>query len=304
MSWRKGGLIYAPDGNRAWARSHALLPTPYRIDANRLRVYFAALDEHNYGRIGFADLDPGNPARVIAVAADPVLDIGEAGAFDDSGVVPSCILKVEDRLYLYYIGFQRAERVPYMLFSGLATAGTEGTVFTRHSRVPVLDRTSEEPFSRGAPFVCWENGVFRMWYWSCTHWTAGPKGMHYNNVLRHATSADGIHWIPDPESCLDPRGGDEFALGRPCVLRDGALYKMWYSIRSHTEFYKIGYAESADGVRWERRDDQVGITKSELGWDAVMICYGTVCDLEGTRVMFYNGTRHGSTGFGYAVWEP
>ena len=65
----------------------------------------------------------------------------------------------------------------------------------------------------------------------------------------------------------------------------------------------IGYAESDDGLHWVRKDAEVGTGKSDTGWDSEMICYPCVVDVKGRRYMFYNGNRHGSTGFGYAVLE-
>ena len=78
---------------------------------------------------------------------------------------------------------------------------------------------------------------------------------------------------------------------------------MWYSIRSTHEPYKIGYAESIDGLNWTRKDHLVGIHRSDTGWDSEMICYPCVIPFKGKYYMFYNGNRHGSTGFGYAIWE-
>jgi hypothetical protein len=34
-----------------------------------------------------------------------------------------------------------------------------------------------------------------------------------------------------------------------------------------------------------------------------MICYAAVIDVNGQRLMFHNGNRHGATGFGVAVLE-
>jgi len=48
--------------------------------------------------------------------------------------------------------------------------------------------------------------------------------------------------------------------------------------------YTMGYAESADGVRFERMDDKSGITKSSSGWDSEMICYPHVLVHKGTEV--------------------
>lgn len=306
MKWKKQGLIYAPSGERWWTRSHCLLPTPLLLGGDVLRIYFSSLDENNFGRIGYADLDIRNPKRVLAVTTEPVLDVGELGTFDDCGVVPSCAIKVRDEIYLYYVGFQRAERVPYMLFTGLAVnAPSDGSDFRRLMRTPVLDRTAAEPFSRGAPFVLFESGTYRAWYWSCSFWSSdGPRGVHYNNVIRHARSCDGVDWQADLDVCLEPAGGDEFALGRPCVVRDAGIYKMWYSVRSHTQGYRVGYAESRDGLSWQRLDQEAGIDVSAEGWDSEMICYPMVVDFGGSRHMFYNGNRHGATGFGWAVLEP
>ena len=39
------------------------------------------------------------------------------------------------------------------------------------------------------------------------------------------------------------------------------------------------------------------------GWDSKMICYAAVIDVKGQRLMFYNGNRHGESGFGVAVLE-
>ena len=139
MKWRKQGLIYAPGGDLWWAKTYAILPTAEVLHEKIIRVYFASLDENRYGRIGYVDLDAENPAGFCKLESpEPILDLGEAGTFDDSGVNPSCLLDVDGRKFLYYIGWQRCERVPYMLFAGLAVGGADGN-FTRYSRAPILD---------------------------------------------------------------------------------------------------------------------------------------------------------------------
>jgi hypothetical protein len=76
---------------------------------------------------------------------------------------------------------------------------------------------------------------------------------------------------------------------------------MWYSYRG--ESYRIGYAESHDGIQWTRRDEEAGIEVSDGGWDSEMICYPCVFDHEGQRYMLYNGNGYGKTGIGLAVLE-
>jgi hypothetical protein len=78
---------------------------------------------------------------------------------------------------------------------------------------------------------------------------------------------------------------------------------MFYSIRTRSKGYRIGYAESADGLKWERKDREVGIDVSESGWDSEMIAYSSVQKYKDKVYMFYNGNNLGETGFGYAELE-
>lgn len=300
MTWRKLGRVFAPSGELAWARSHTHLPTA-DLRGDRIRVYFAALDEHRYGRVGHVDVAADDPTRVVEVSSRTVLDLGPLGAFDDSGVTPSCVVEADGERRLYYIGWQRAERVPYMLFTGVATECADGT-FRRVRRVPVLDRTDAEPYSRSAPFVLRDGPTWRMWYWSCREWTTDESGLHYNNVIRYAESRDGIDWVAHPDVLIAPEGAD-YSIGRPWVVRSDAGYRMWYSIRSRGEPYRIGYAESPDGLAWTRLDDRAGIVRSADGWDSAMVCYPCVLDVGDVRYLFYNGNGHGATGFGVARWD-
>jgi hypothetical protein len=85
------------------------------------------------------------------------------------------------------------------------------------------------------------------------------------------------------------------------VIKEGGGYKMWYSYRGQS--YRIGYAESSDGIHWDRRDSQVGIDVSDSVWDSEKIEYPFVFDYGGDRYMLYNGNAYGKTGFGLAVLE-
>ena len=76
---------------------------------------------------------------------------------------------------------------------------------------------------------------------------------------------------------------------------------MWYSHRGET--YRIGYAESEDGLAWQRKDEEAGPDVSGAGWDSEMVEYPFVFDHEGERYMLYNGNGYGKTGVGLAVLD-
>jgi predicted GH43/DUF377 family glycosyl hydrolase len=301
LKWHKGGMIYVPDGTSSWAKVGAQLPTAEVVDGEVLRIYYVSKDSQGFGRIGYVDLSAHDPKQILEVGKEPVLDLGEVGTFDDSGVCPSTVVQVNGRRYLYYQGFQRSERVPYLTFTGLAISDGDALPFRKVSRVPITDRTDEEPFIRSTCSILRTGDAWKMWYVSTVKWTEDENGLHYICVIRYATSGDGISWQTDPQVCLEPDLADEYAVGRPSVIYEENRYKMWYSIRSFRRFYTIGYAESHDGIHWERQDAAAGIGKSASGWDSEMICYPFVVDTSAERFMFYNGNGRGITGFGYAI---
>ena len=74
---------------------------------------------------------------------------------------------------------------------------------------------------------------------------------------------------------------------------------MWYCVRGDS--YRIGYAESADGLEWTRRDCLAGIAPPAEGWDSQMQAYPMVFREGGRWLMLYNGNGYGATGFGCAL---
>jgi hypothetical protein len=234
------------------------------------------------------------------VSEEPVLDIGEPGAFDDNGVAPTAIVPVGDELYLYYVGYQLGTRVPYFQLEGLAVSTDGGETFQRRSRVPVLERSDAELHHRSSAFVSANGDGFRIWYVAGDEWidVEGKLRPRYN--LRYSESPDGVSWPDQGRVCLDFADDDEHALARPWVVAGEDGYELFYSVRTRSKDYRIGYAVSSDGVTWERRDDQLGLDVSDSGWDSESIEYASVVDHEGGRYLFYCGNGYGMTGFGYA----
>ncbi len=302
MIWEKLGRIWEPTGDRWWNIKYGMLPTPIYIEKkNIVRVFFGSADDNTFCRVSYIDLAADNITQIIGRSEEPVLNIGELGTFDDCGVVPSCTLQKDNKLYLFTVGFQRCERVPYMLFAGLAESVDNGKYFTKTSKAPILPRNNFRPTSQGAPSVIFHNGIYKMWHWFSTRWIEVDGKLFLDYKIGYAESADAINWEMKDITCLAPdETKDEFAVARPWVIFEDGLFKMWYSIRFIKKMYRIGYAESVDGINWIRKDETVGIDVSNIGWDAEMVCYPAVIDVKGERYLFYNGNNNGINGFGVA----
>jgi len=307
MTWIKKGLVFAPDRRYDWMASHAAVPIADDAGDGVLRIYFGARDTAGRSQTSYIEVDAARPERVLYVHDRPLLALGKPGTFDDSGIMPSWIVNDGPRKYLYYIGWNREETVAYRLAIGLAVSEDGGRTFQKVSEGPVCDRSFDEPFFVASPCVLREGHVWRMWYVSCTGWETicGRPEPRYH--IKHAESSDGLSWRQTHRPCLDydARTG---AIARPCVYREGAGYRMLYSYRGiegyrddPAQSYRLGYAESDDGLIWTRRDDRVGIERSETGWDSEMIEYCFIHRRERVDYLFYNGNGFGRTGFGYAV---
>jgi len=289
MKWKKMGHIFVAKGEYWWAQSHAYLPTPLILNG-QIRVYVAFLDKDYIGRIGYVDVMKSDPLKILRISKRPVLDVGKAGAFDEHGVSPVCVLKSKGRFLLYYFGWQRepAPGIPYRLLSGLAES-EDGEYFERVSDEPILKKTKFEFHIRSAPYVIEESKRFRMWYVAGNSWimVKGKKVPSY--IIKHMESLKEDEWGEKGVPCIMPANRDEYGFGRAWVTKEKGIYRMWYSIRTISKGYRIGYAESWDGIDWVRKDDQAGIKVSEKGWDSDMICFPSLINVNGTTYMFYNG---------------
>lgn len=305
--WKKIGRIYCVSRHSDWQWSHTHKPTAIIID-NVLRIYFGVRDNKNITRTTFIDVEPDNPMNVLYEHDKPILDVGPLGAFDDSGANVSCVILNDDKYYMYYYGWNTSTTVPARNSIGIAFS-RDGINFERVFDGPIMDRTPMEPYFTVAPFVIVEDGIFRMWYTSGTEWrivNGNPEILYH---IKYAESIDGINWKRDNKSCILPTNHNEVT-ARPSIVVEDNVYMMWYSKRSIVNFrtdrsqsYRIGYAESDDGLEWNRKDNEAGIDVSEKGWDCHMIEYPYVYKYNMKKYMLYNGNDFGGSGMGVASWR-
>jgi hypothetical protein len=303
VRWEKRGLIFVPAGDVPWMRSHASLPVPIHVEGDTYRILFAARDHMNRSSIGALTIELAPSVRVIGVDRDPVLPFGPLGHFDDHGVYPSSVVRTDEGWRLYYIGWNPGARGSLFYSSiGLAVGDASGRAFQRVSAAPILARSEWDPCLVTSPCVRRDEGTWRMWYVSGFRWTEDAEGMHSYYHIKYAESADGIEWRREGRVAVDLAGAER-NVARPTVAADGDRYRMWYSYDAGGG-YRLGYAESPDGLDWTRHDHLAGLTPSVDGWDSEAQAYPCVFMHGGLRHMLYNGNGFGRTGFGLAVEVP
>jgi len=305
MKWKKIGKIFCADNHSDWMYSHAMIPIAEHIEDDLYRIYFSPRDKYNRGHGAFLEIEITNPSKVLRLSEKPILCPGELGCFDDSGALPNSIVNVNGLKFLYYTGINLGITVKIRNSIGVAQWDEVKQKFIRLYDGPIIDRTRNNPHFVATPEVHFEDGRFRAWFTSCVRWiNLKGEARHYYN-LEYAESKNGIEWDRDGTVAVDFKDEYEYALGVPRVRKDADLYKMWFCSRAtkNTETYRIRYAESLDGIKWVRKDDEIGIDVSITGWDSEMICYPFIFDHKGNRYMLYNGDGYGRTGFGLAILD-
>jgi hypothetical protein len=301
--WTKRGRLIATPTGQSWAHSHAMLPTVEALGDGHLTLLYSPRDEHGRGYVARAHIEIASDGALVLLGhePDPVLAPGPLGAFDDSGATAACVVEREHDTLLYYGGWTRGVSVPFYAYAGLAIRPSGTDDFQRMSPAPLLERNAIDPFLANTPWVMIDEGVWRMWYSSCVRWeNVDGKACHFYHV-RYAEGVDGVEWKREGQVAIDFGDPGEIGLSRPCVVRDSDCYRMWFSVRG--EYYRLGYAESPDGLVWERDDSRAGIDPTPGEWDSAT-AYPAVFDYGGLRYMLYSGEGYGRSGIGYATCKP
>lgn len=299
MKWTKKGLIISPNDLK-FGNFRLMCPTPILL-VDRIRVYCGFCNSDGISRPGYVDLNIDNPSEVYGYTTEPILEIGIDGMFDDNGLCPTSILSMNETFYMYYFGFQLGVKLPFYMFSGLATSHDGGMTWSRIQNTPVIDRSPHEPIMRSGPNVIYDNNKFKVYY-PCGYGLIDINGKKVHTYqIHYMESNDGINWPQKGQPVILFQNEDEYGFGRPYVFKIDEVYCMLYSIRTKSKGYRLGYATSLDGVEWKRKDDLQGLEPGKQGeWDSEMLCYSSFIKTPKKSYLFYNGNNLGATGFGYA----
>jgi hypothetical protein len=294
--WNKKGILF----NDHWSQ----LPIVDNSSEDIWRVYYSKrINNKSYPN--YFDVKVGKNLSVINNSMEPILKLGKLGTFDHAGVMPAEIVDFENKKYLYYIGWSNRIDVPYFNNIGLAISEDNGETYKKFSTGPVLGCSYKEPGYTGTISILIENNIWRGWYLSCRKWEKIENRIEPIYDIKYAESTNGIDWNPKNITCINLKA-DEGGISQASVIKEDNKYKMWFSYRSKSGYrknknksYRIGYAESHDGLVWTRYDNQ-GLDISKDGWDSEMVEYPYVFNNGDKKYMLYNGNGFGKTGIGIA----
>ncbi|MBM3775568.1 MAG: hypothetical protein FJW37_10450 [Acidobacteria bacterium] len=314
--WTKRGLVLAPGFAGAFSAGLLSAPCVVPLENGRLRMYFWGREAAKPGApalnyIYAAEASTADPLRWSLVRPEPLLGPSPGGNVSNLGPSFPWVLPRQDSPWLMYYCAWGSWAPPVELSNRASLAISEDQGVTwKVLRDPLLPLGKRGSFDGGLTgSVCVLRTApdqYRMWY------TAGERYEIFDGAKRgivhigYAASRDGLQWAPAKKPLLSPRLDNvtpyEAVVSKPSVLRLGGTYHMWLSVFAmQGKGYRLGYARSRDGLRWERSLDQEILPLTPGGFDSINQSYPNVIEAGDELWMFYAGDRFGSTGIGLAT---
>ena len=126
QNWRKIGLLHNSNCSLEWQHTHAMMPC-LLIKDDYLDVYFSPRDSKNQSRPAKLELHLiDDTFHIENLSQTPLLELGQLGMYDDSGVMPTCIVKDGETLRMFYNGWTLGKKIPFTSFNGIAESNDQG----------------------------------------------------------------------------------------------------------------------------------------------------------------------------------
>lgn len=256
----------------SWVNGVSVIPFD---NDRRYRMFFCG---HKGQGVGFADASVDDPTTWTPYAGNPVLKANpnnwEADLINQPRVVK--ITQTHWRMYYTGWGWKHQGGSPWAM--GVADSHDQGVTWKRVQEEPIMQREASPGFDDGGacvPMVIRAASPHDGWWMWYTAGQINPAG-HQNIHLCFARSDDGIRWEKFPGNpVLTDNFGDNSprsVTSRCFVVHRGGVFRMWYSYGR--PMYRIHYAESLDGLNWERIGDEPAMTVSpKPAWDDDIIEY-------------------------------
>ncbi len=150
------------------------------------------------------------------------------------------------------------------------------------------------------PSVILDGSTYKMWYVSFSAASTSRK-------IGYATSPNGVDWTKYGSApVLSPGSAGSWDAGGvsfPTVIKDGSIYKLWYTGMNASNERRVGYATSPDGITWTKYAGNPVLGVGPAGaWDSAHVSNPNVVKVaENQFKLWYDGENGGESGIGYAT---
>ncbi|MCK5527117.1 MAG: hypothetical protein KAJ05_08205, partial [Candidatus Latescibacteria bacterium] len=288
--WEKhaGNPVLDAGANGTWDDSGVSGPDVL-VDGTGYHMWYNGSDG-DHSRIGYATSTDGVVWE--KQGANPVLDVGAGGAWDDAGVRSPSVLDDGTVYHLWYGGYDGTS-----MKIGHATS-SDGVTWDKDAGNPVLDVGASgawDDASLSSPDVLHDGSIYRMFY---TGYDGDQTSIGYAMGLMQSDPPhiDQTDWVKYPAHT-----DLESPVSHPSALFSEDTYHLWV-VREQEFQRSICYAQSANGVTWENYPGNPVLRDGiEADWDGEFVSEPSVL-YDGTVYrMWYVGYDGDHSRIGYAT---
>ena len=221
--WTRRGRILTPDSSR-WEGGYIAANGSALWRNGEFLYWYEAGEHEGVKRIGFARSFDGLHFRKEPV---PVLDVGPYQSWDECAVADPYVIEAGGRLYMYYLGQDRA-KPPHQRI-GVARS-RDGLSWEKLRSNPIVDMAPPgsggmDENGAGEPAVFVWHGTYRM--------LITGRDAREHRRLAALWSKDGIHWASilrnrQQQVFSGDQPWDSTILCDPTVVVDAAGVRVWF----------------------------------------------------------------------------
>jgi len=205
LVWQREGKVLSAEGGYIAANGAAM------AQGSEVFYYYQTGDT---AQIALARSTDGRNFRREGL----VLELGPYGSWDERGVADPCIIRQNNRLYLYYTGMDRARRQRL----GVAVSD-DGVSWSKLRGNPILELGeygTPDAHGLGEPAVWLGYGYYWMLYTG--------RDPHEKRRLLLARSTDGVHWQKQPLVIAGSEPWDSQVICDPTVIVEPNRVRVWF----------------------------------------------------------------------------
>src|SRR3989338_1259097 len=238
-------------------------------DGTNYRVYYATSPDG----LTWTKYDNTVPSASDTTSTNGRIPLGTAGKGDSAHVSNPSVIKDRSTYKMWYVGNDGTNSRIFYATSpdGLTWTKYDNTVpsasdtTSTNGRIPIGNAGRADSSQATNPFVIKDGPIYKMWY-------TGNDGTNYR--ILYATSPDGLTWtkydntVPSASDTTSTNGriplgtagkGDSSRALEAFVIKDGSVYKIWYTGYDGTN-NRVYYAEMSQLPIYQRSDN---VTKIE-----------------------------------------
>ena len=284
-------------------------PVPIAITNNQIDIAVGVYETRNRTHISLIKLlinEYQNKLQfnVISESIDkPLITRGGIGTYNEYGVIPSCVLSLDDKYALYTIGFDSRNDSIFNASTGLAYLD-KNLKLTKKFIGPVLDRGPNDPFWAASPFVYKENeNTFHMLYTSAHDYKYIEKigKEHHIYDIKLRVSENPEHFNSNSKTIIESKSINEYAIARPFLIKDDKENYLFYCKREtkYSNDYMIFYKKFKGRLEKSKEYKDIFLNINDIKNKDFQTCqcYPYLINYSNYLILFYNGSNYGKSGF-------